>query len=414
MIFFSSRDPRYQNLHTPDHLQRTQIDMAYQKDVSAYRTRATKAFHYLIADETPTAHNVPLFNVVDRMIDVLSISPTISTALVSSKEVRGRCDATEVVRQINDATSVMGLDEDARHRILGIATDSAAYGMAAVNELQTSWGAFLMKVRCPSHLIHLVVEFVVNLTDEDLNVVIDGIQCPGTNLKSVLDFITSVIEMRDLRELYGLIPVIPTFHRIRWASLNKTSGKLVKYWNAIVQASEEVLKEPRASQTFVRKTLLDDRSILTKLVFIREFTRKMLIHIEWFQSDSPRAHEVYGRLVAIQNGLNPLFSDIEIEHIIALGACPDDLKRMMRTVIKTACKAAYNVWLDKMTRNQDEETVLIYQQIAFFDPGSRDAFTHSTDDLLSLLRPIHDSIFGAPDDGVDPLRVHSIHFCGKF
>ena len=77
----------------------------------------------------------------------------------------------------------------------------------------------------------------------------------------------------------------------------------------------------------------------------------------------------------------------------------------MRSVIKTASKAAYNAWVDKMTRNQDDETIVIYQRIAYFDPGSRDAFTHSWDDLLTLLRPLHETIFGVQEAGVDTLLV---------
>ena len=209
MDFFSSRDARYENIHTSDHLQRTQIEKVYNKDLAAFCELVRRSFVFLITDETPTAHNVPLLNVVARLVDVVSSIPNVSTALVSSKEIRGRCDAAEVVRQLETAADLMGLDANTRHRILGVATDSAAYDLKAVDDIQTSWEAFLMKVRCPSHLIHLVVEFIANLTDEDLNIILDGTFRSRTGFKSLLDSITSIIEMRDLRKLYGIVPPIP-------------------------------------------------------------------------------------------------------------------------------------------------------------------------------------------------------------
>ncbi len=53
-------------------------------------------------------------------------------------------------------------------RVLGFATDSAKYGLNAVDNLQTEWGALLLKIRCPSHLLHDMVEFICNLTFDDL------------------------------------------------------------------------------------------------------------------------------------------------------------------------------------------------------------------------------------------------------
>jgi hypothetical protein len=49
-----------------------------------------------------------------------------------------------------------------------MATDSAKYGLNAVDDLQREWGNLLLKVRCPSHLLHDMVEFVVNLKADDL------------------------------------------------------------------------------------------------------------------------------------------------------------------------------------------------------------------------------------------------------
>ncbi len=53
-----------------------------------------------------------------------------------------------------------------------MATDSAKYCLSAVNLLETQWRSRLAKVRCPSHLLHDMVEFVVNLTAADLGVLI--------------------------------------------------------------------------------------------------------------------------------------------------------------------------------------------------------------------------------------------------
>lgn len=42
---------------------------------------------------------------------------------------------------------------------------------AAAETLSADWQARLVKVRCPSHLGHDVVEFVANLTAADINIV---------------------------------------------------------------------------------------------------------------------------------------------------------------------------------------------------------------------------------------------------
>lgn len=44
-----------------------------------------------------------------------------------------------------------------------MATDSAKYGLSAVNRIEQEWQSRLLKVRCPSHLLHDMVEFVANL-----------------------------------------------------------------------------------------------------------------------------------------------------------------------------------------------------------------------------------------------------------
>lgn len=56
-------------------------------------------------------------------------------------------------------------------------------------------------------------------------------------------------------------------------------------------------------------------------------------------------------------------------------------------------------------RNQDGETIAIYQMISVFDPSQKDAFTFTSEELLRILRPIHDSIYGPTQAGYDPLKV---------
>ena len=145
--------------------------------------------------------------------------------------------------------------------------------------------------------------------------------------------------------------------------------------------------------------------MLSKLVFLREFTRKILGHIEYFEHSSPLAHEVYSRLVAIQEDFGNLFDQEEVRIILELGQCPVNREDDMRALIRIACGAAQKAWASKMVRNQDMETIEIFQMLAVFDPSQKAAFTFTTDEILTVLRPIHDSIYGPTEANYDPLRV---------
>jgi hypothetical protein len=198
--------------------------------------------------------------------------------------------------------------------------------------------------------------------------------------------------------------------RVRWASLNKSVKKVVPEWDAIVLAAQTPLPEPRACHSNVRRAITEDPLLLCKIVFLREFSRKMLVHIEFFEFTDAGAQDVYARLVAIQESFNPLFKADEINSILQHGRCPDDRRDDMKKLITLACNAARNDWLAKMTRNQDGETIAVYQMIAVFDPSQKDAFTFTSAELLRILRPIHDSIYGPTEVGYDPLKVTFPHF----
>ncbi len=87
-----------------------------------------------------------------------------------------------------------------------------------------------------------------------------------------------------MRELYGMLPKLSSFAMTRWASLKKTARDVVAAFPAIVEAANAELLEPRACQAAVRD-LLEDRLLLPKIVFLREYSSKMLVHIEFFESD---------------------------------------------------------------------------------------------------------------------------------
>ena len=191
--------------------------------------------------------------------------------------------------------------------------------------------------------------------------------------------------------------------RTRWASLNKSVKKIVEGWDALVAASEVQLDLQRASQSAVREAL-GDPLLLTKLVFLREFSRKMLDHIKYFESNKVRAHEVYMHLVAVQHDMEHLFGAAEIEAVLTIGRCPEFGRAVMTEYIRVVSRAAHNDWLKKMRANQDSETIELYQMIAVFDPMQKAAFTFTTDEILDVIRPITNSIY-SPDPGYDPLRV---------
>lgn len=193
--------------------------------------------------------------------------------------------------------------------------------------------------------------------------------------------------------------------RVRWASLNKSVKKIVPNWHAIVEAATADLADARACHSNVRAAIADDPLLLCKLTFLREFTRKMLVHIEFFEQSGPHAQDVYARLVAIQEGFSPLFDQEEVASILDIGLCPDDRRNDMTTLITRASAAARNDWISKMERNQDTETIQVYQMIAVFDPRQKDAFTFTLEEILRYIRPIHDSIYGPVEAGVDPLKV---------
>jgi len=78
----------------------------------------------------------------------------------------------------------------------------------------------------------------------------------------------------------------------------------------------------------------------------------------------------------------------------------------MIVLIKAACNAAYNFWVEKMQRNQDMETIEVFQMLAVFDPAQKAAFTFTSEEILAVLRPIHDSIYGPTEAGYDPLKLN--------
>jgi hypothetical protein len=203
---------------------------------------------------------------------------------------------------------------------------------------------------------------------------------------------------------------IPTYVRVRWASLNKSLKKIVRQWQQIVDAATADLADPRACHASVRSTLASDPLLLCKCTFMRELTRKMLVHIEFFEQSGSHAHEVYARLVAIQEGFSPLFDEQEIALILQIGQCPADRRVDMTNLITRASTAARNDWISKMARNQDSETIQVFQMIAVFDPGQKAAFTFTLEEILHYLRPIHDSIYGPAEAGNDPLRVLTLSF----
>lgn len=175
-------------------------------------------------------------------------------------------------------------------------------------------------------------------------------------------------------------------------------------FDAIEEASGVPLAPPRASQTAVRDAIAADPLLRCKFVFLREMTRKMLVHIEYFESAKPIADQVYARLISVQNGFDPLFQNDEVEIILTVGRCPPALAPAMRDLIRVVTNAARNDWTNKMINNQDDETIALYQMIAFFDPLQKAAFAFTIEEILDVIRPIHDSIY-PPEPRYDPLLV---------
>lgn len=193
------------------------------------------------------------------------------------------------------------------------------------------------------------------------------------------------------------------FSRVRFNSSALSSTHRASY-------TTTDLEDARASHAAVRTMIANDPLVLSKLVFLREFTRKMLVHIKWFESTEARAHEVYTRLCSIQNGFSPLFDANEITSMLDIGRCPQERRDDMRSLITTASRAAGNDWTAKMERNQDDRTIELFQMIAFFDPEQKAAFIFTPDEILDDIRPIHDSIFPAVEEGYDPLAVPLLSF----
>ena len=117
-------------------------------------------------------------------------------------------------------------------------------------------------------------------------------------------------------------------------------------------------------------------------------------HIRYFETNQPLAHEIYSKLNAIQQGFLPLFDPAEVDSILRQGQCPEDLRESVTYIIRTASSAAYNFWVTTMSGNSEFETIAIFQKFAVFDPTQKAAFTFTDDELLEILRPIHDSIYG--------------------
>jgi hypothetical protein len=101
--FLASRHAIYDNLKSVNQLQETQIDIAYNRDVASLKKVLQGRFGWLIWDETPNSKNVPLLNLLIRSVDVLSVMPVVETALLSSEEFGGRCDAAAVVQRVEAA-----------------------------------------------------------------------------------------------------------------------------------------------------------------------------------------------------------------------------------------------------------------------------------------------------------------------
>ncbi len=105
--------PRYPQLaatETVDHMQRTEIEIAYVRDVAALKQRAVDKFYYIIFDETPNSKNVPVLNILCKLVDVTSSHPSNQLAVLSSEEVI-RCNAEAVRASVNVAVGTFDLQK---------------------------------------------------------------------------------------------------------------------------------------------------------------------------------------------------------------------------------------------------------------------------------------------------------------
>jgi hypothetical protein len=108
--FLIPRHPLYANLQTVDHLRRTEINTAYERDLHGLKVLSKGKFYFLIFDETPNSKNVPLLNILSVLIDVLAPIPKVVTALLSSEEI-ARCNAATVVTAVNAAVDLFEFEK---------------------------------------------------------------------------------------------------------------------------------------------------------------------------------------------------------------------------------------------------------------------------------------------------------------
>jgi hypothetical protein len=201
------------------------------------------------------------------------------------------------------------------------------------------------------------------------------------------------------------LPPIQPLSQTRWAQINKTTKQVIKNWAALEAAAEFELRETRASQVLVRNALTSP-TLRTEVNILFEFSRKMLQHLEWFESQEPRAHEVYSRLQAVSASFMPLFRVEELEAILLNGHCPPEHQESMKLLARAVANAGLTIWEKKVSANQAEETLDFYKALMAFDPEQKNGEVLTEAHLLKYCRPISDSIERWDDaDGPHPLIV---------
>jgi len=289
-----------------------------------------------------------------------------------------------------------------RGSFLGVGSDSASYVKLSVDILAARWDQRLIAVRCPSHLIHDMLRDVLHMEQADF-VQLHPNFAEVRGLRHVLNFMTSVVEMSTLRELYGRLRPIQPLSQTRWAQIKKTASQVLKNWDAIVEASAVVLETERASQTAVMVALLSP-TLRTELNIVYEFSRKMLVQIEWFESQEPRAHEVYSRLSTVTASLQPLMRTDEINILLQNGHCPPEDQAAMTVLVRAVSHAARANWESKVRDNQADETLEFYRTLQLFHPQLKAIVPINDADFLQFCRPISDSIeLWNDDDGPHPI-----------
>ncbi len=293
--FLVPRFHQFGTIHGPDAL-RDKMKDAYKLDEVVMSSELKNMLYWFGIDETPDSMNRPLVHGIAtyvRNLENLKAQPEIRHALVLSETHAGRCTAEVVVQQTRSSVEAIG---SSVRQFIGLSSDSASYMGAVGDSLASESGSRVsfIQIHCPSHLIH-------NLMNE----VVDWIETPLVPnslpwMKSALNFMSDALTVSKLRELQNVFERVQKYSRIRWLTIGKCADSVYSQWEEFATLPAGYMYTAASlippSVNNLERGLLDDTLVKAKVHLLAILAEKWGPTLKWFESNNPRSFECLAKL----------------------------------------------------------------------------------------------------------------------